>query len=71
MLANLKSGKFEGFPKFSVGPLTLFEVPVDDKTRKREWLQPVAIQCDRIDPSGLKPKPPMFTPKVFDLVFSV
>jgi hypothetical protein len=47
-----------------VGPLALFELPEEEDVKQREWLRPLAVQYDRIDPKGEKPKPPMITPKV-------
>jgi hypothetical protein len=62
VLADLRSGCNDGKQKYCVGPLGLFEMPEDQTVREREWLQPLAVQTNRIEKDPTKPKPSIFTP---------
>jgi arachidonate 15-lipoxygenase len=60
ILATLKTGNNEGVQKYNVAPLALFEMPEDEKKRHRQWLEPLAIQCEA---KSKRADAPMFTPK--------
>ena len=60
-LATLKGGIYANQRKYSLGPIALFSIPVDEALRTRQSLEPLAIQCEHIDPHS-PTKPVMFHP---------
>eukprot|EP00921_Rhytidocystis_pertsovi_P010750 GHVQ01017314.1.p1 GENE.GHVQ01017314.1~~GHVQ01017314.1.p1 ORF type:complete len:511 (+),score=40.86 GHVQ01017314.1:389-1921(+) len=46
ILSTIESGQYKDYKKYSLGPIALFEIPLDKSLREAQSIIPLCIQCE-------------------------